>query len=89
MQASLVVHRETPIAALPAAVLALLTEEPDGTLLRMTHTGLPDAEQCAGHAEGWTHDVGRLAECAAGRHPGPAPWHGRTGQASVRAPRCG
>jgi uncharacterized protein YndB with AHSA1/START domain len=57
----------------------LMDEEPDGTLLRMTHTGLPDAEQCAGHAEGWAHYIGRLAECAAGRDPGPDPWHGRTG----------
>jgi hypothetical protein len=30
-----------------------LIEQPDGTLLRLTHTGLPNAEQCAGHAEGW------------------------------------
>ena len=56
-----------------------LIEQPDGTLLRLTHTGLPDAEQCAGHAEGWTHYLGRLAEVAAGRDPGPDPWHGRTG----------
>ena len=30
-----------------------LIEQPNGTLLRLTHTGLPNAEQCAGHAEGW------------------------------------
>ena len=30
-----------------------LIEQPDGTLLRMTHTGLPNAEQCAQHADGW------------------------------------
>jgi uncharacterized protein YndB with AHSA1/START domain len=57
----------------------LIDEPPDGTLLRLTHTGLPSAEQCAGHAEGWTHYLGRLAECAAGREPGPDPFHGRTG----------
>jgi hypothetical protein len=28
-------------------------EQPDGTLLRLTHSGMPNAEQCAGHAEGW------------------------------------
>jgi uncharacterized protein YndB with AHSA1/START domain len=60
-------------------VIDLMDEEPDGILLRMTHTGLPDAEQCAGHAEGWAHYIGLLAECAAGRDPGPDPWHGRTG----------
>ena len=56
-----------------------LIEQPDGTLLRLTHSGLPSAEQCAGHAEGWAHYLGRLAEVAAGRAPGPDPWHGRTG----------
>jgi uncharacterized protein YndB with AHSA1/START domain len=30
-----------------------LIEQPDGTLLRLTHSGLPNAEQCADHAEGW------------------------------------
>jgi uncharacterized protein YndB with AHSA1/START domain len=57
-----------------------LIEEPSGTLLRLTHTGLPNAEQCAGHAEGWEHYHGRLAEVAAGRDPGPDPWLGRTGR---------
>jgi uncharacterized protein YndB with AHSA1/START domain len=57
-----------------------LIEQPGGTLLRLTHTGLPNAVQCAGHAEGWAHYLGRLAEVAAGRDPGPDPWHGRTGR---------
>jgi uncharacterized protein YndB with AHSA1/START domain len=57
-----------------------LIEQPDGTLLRLTHTGLPNARQCAGHAEGWAHYLGRLAEVAAGRDPGPDPWLGRTGR---------
>ena len=49
----------------------LMEQPPDGTLLRLTHTGLPDAEQCASHAEGWAHYLGRLADVAAGRNPGP------------------
>lgn len=53
-----------------------LIEQPDGTLLRLTHTGLPNAEQCAGHAEGWAHYLGRLGEVAAGRDPGPDPKYG-------------
>ena len=57
----------------------LFDQPPDGTLLRLTHTGLPDAEQCARHTEGWTHYLGRLAEVAAGREPGPDPFHGHTG----------
>src|SRR5262245_1384148 len=56
-----------------------LIEQPDGTLLRLTHTGLPDAAQCAGHAEGWAHYLDRLTALAGGRDPGPDPWHGRTG----------
>src|SRR5258707_965946 len=56
-----------------------LIEQPDGTLLRMTHSGLPNAEQCTGHAEGWAHYLGRLAEVGAGRDPGPDPQRGRTG----------
>ena len=54
-----------------------LVEQPDGTLLRLTHTGLPNTEQCNGHAEGWAHYLDRLAEVAAGRNPGPDPWRGR------------
>ncbi|RDJ05704.1 SRPBCC family protein [Rhizobium grahamii] len=54
-----------------------LIERPDGTLLKLTHSGLPNAEQCAGHSEGWEHYLGRLAECAAGRTPAPDPWSGR------------
>jgi hypothetical protein len=37
----------------------------------MTHSGLPDAEACASHEQGWTHYFGRLAEVAAGGDPGP------------------
>jgi len=55
----------------------LIEQPPDGTLLRMTHSGLPDEGQCAGHAEGWAHYIDRLAELAAGRDPGPDPWLGR------------
>src|SRR6201988_1375852 len=58
----------------------LIEQPPDGTLLRLTHSGLPTPEQCAGHAEGWAHYIGRLAEFAAGRVPGPDPHHGRTGR---------
>src|ERR1700756_3016640 len=57
----------------------LLEQPPDGTLLRLTHTGLPNAEQCAGHAAGWANYLGRLAEVAAGGDPGPDPRHGRAG----------
>jgi uncharacterized protein YndB with AHSA1/START domain len=48
-----------------------LIDRDGGTLLRMTHSGLPDAEQCARHAQGWAHYFGRLAVAAAGGDPGP------------------
>ena len=57
-----------------------LIEQPDGTLLRLTHSGLPNAEQRAAHTDGWVHYFGRLAEVAAGRDPGPDPRHGHTGR---------
>jgi uncharacterized protein YndB with AHSA1/START domain len=47
-----------------------LIDRDGGTLLRMTHSGLPDAEQCAAHDQGWAHYLGRLATAAAGRDPG-------------------
>ena len=37
----------------------------------MTHSGLPDAEECASHEQGWTHYLERLAVAAAGGDPGP------------------
>ena len=47
-----------------------LIEQDGGTLLRMTHSGLPNAEACASHAEGWAHYLGRLAMAATGGDPG-------------------
>jgi uncharacterized protein YndB with AHSA1/START domain len=49
----------------------LIDRAPDGTLLRMTHSGLPDAAACADHEKGWTHFLGRLAVAAPGGDPGP------------------
>jgi uncharacterized protein YndB with AHSA1/START domain len=50
-----------------------LIDQESGTLLRMTHSGLPDAEACASHEQGWTHYLGRLAVAAAGGDPGRDP----------------
>jgi uncharacterized protein YndB with AHSA1/START domain len=47
-----------------------LIDRDGGTLLRMTHSGLPNAAQCARHDEGWAHYLDRLAMAAAGRNPG-------------------
>ncbi|WEX74022.1 SRPBCC domain-containing protein [Sinorhizobium numidicum] len=48
-----------------------LIEQEGGTLMRLTHSGLPNAAACATHEKGWAHYLGRLAEVAAGRDPGP------------------
>jgi uncharacterized protein YndB with AHSA1/START domain len=50
-----------------------LIDREGGTLLRMTHSGLPDAELCAAHEQGWAHYLGRLAVAAGGGDPGPDP----------------
>jgi uncharacterized protein YndB with AHSA1/START domain len=48
-----------------------LMEQDGGTLLRMTHSGLPSAATRDSHTKGWTHYLNRLADVAAGRDPGP------------------
>jgi uncharacterized protein YndB with AHSA1/START domain len=58
----------------------LIEQPPNGTLLQMTHTGLPSVEQCDSHSKGWAHYMGRLAEAAAGRDPGPDARLGEDGQ---------
>jgi hypothetical protein len=56
-----------------------LVERDGGTLLRLTHSGLPNALQCAYHDRGWTHYLDRLSVAAAGSEPGvdrgPPPQH--------------
>jgi uncharacterized protein YndB with AHSA1/START domain len=47
-----------------------LVDRDSGTLLRMTHSGLPNEAECANHDRGWAHYLGRLAMAAAGRNPG-------------------
>ena len=47
-----------------------LIEQNGGTLIRLTHSGLPNAAECAKHGKGWAHYLGRLATAAAGGNPG-------------------
>ena len=56
-----------------------LIEQDGGTLLRMTHSGLPNAATQASHGKGWAHYLGRLTEAAAVAIPAP------TGGRVVRA----
>lgn len=48
-----------------------LLDKAGGTLVRMTHSGLPDEEQRASHEKGWTHYLGRLVIAGTGGDPGP------------------
>ncbi|MBR1122321.1 SRPBCC domain-containing protein [Bradyrhizobium lablabi] len=48
-----------------------LIERDGGTLLCMTHSGLPTAAQCESHSTGWAHYLARLTLSAVGRDPGP------------------
>lgn len=48
-----------------------LIDRPGGTLVRFTHSGLPDEKERASHEKGWNHYLGRLTVAAAGGDPGP------------------
>jgi uncharacterized protein YndB with AHSA1/START domain len=50
-----------------------LTPATDGTLVRLTHRGLPD-RGVEFHTLGWVYYLGRLAVAGAGRDAGPDPW---------------
>jgi uncharacterized protein YndB with AHSA1/START domain len=43
-----------------------LIDHDGGTLLRMTHSGLPNEKECEAHQRGWAHYFGRLSIAAAG-----------------------
>lgn len=50
-----------------------LTQNADGTLVELLHTGIPETEADQ-HALGWQHFLTRLALAACGHDPGPDPW---------------
>ncbi|MFL5796968.1 MAG: SRPBCC domain-containing protein [Actinomycetota bacterium] len=50
-----------------------LTPDGEGTVLRLTHRGLPE-EARGEHAAGWDHFLPRLVEVAADGDPGTDPW---------------
>ena len=47
-----------------------LIEREGGTLVRLTHSGLPDEDHRESHGRGWTHYLARLGVAAAGGNPG-------------------
>jgi uncharacterized protein YndB with AHSA1/START domain len=57
----------------PGSTSVVVELEPDGsgTILRLRHSGLDAPPVLEHHREGWEHYLGRLADRAAGRDPGP------------------
>jgi uncharacterized protein YndB with AHSA1/START domain len=51
-----------------------LVPDGEGTLLRFSHTGLPNADAAKSHVHGWDHYLPRLTLAAGGSDPGPDPW---------------
>ena len=64
----------SPLPPGASTVEITLTPDGDGTLVRLRHYGLPDAEQESAHAAGWEHFLERLSTVASGGDPGPDPW---------------
>ncbi|MFJ8660936.1 SRPBCC domain-containing protein [Streptomyces sp. NPDC093795] len=68
---------ETGPTAVPpgsSTIELTLRPTPEGTLLRLIHSGLPSTEACEAHAEGWQHYIDRLAARAEGADPGEDGW---------------
>jgi uncharacterized protein YndB with AHSA1/START domain len=63
-------RKDAPIGA-RTVVKYELKKDGDGTLVRLTHTGLVDAERASGHDEGWAYYLARLKTAAEGGDPGP------------------
>ncbi|MFF5786147.1 SRPBCC domain-containing protein [Streptomyces sp. NPDC012693] len=73
---------ETGPTAVPpgsSTIELTLRPTPDGTLLRLIHSGLPSTDACEDQAEAWQHYVDRLAARAEGTDPGEDDWAGRSG----------
>jgi Activator of Hsp90 ATPase homolog 1-like protein len=51
-----------------------LVPEGEGTLLRFTHSGLPNTDATQRHAHGWEHYLERLEIVARGDDAGRDPW---------------
>ena len=60
----------------PTRVEVELTEVPEGTRMRLSHTGFATAEDAANHRLGWDPEILRLVELLSVRQPGPAAGRG-------------
>ncbi len=73
----------SPLPPGSSTVEVVLVPDGDGTIVRLTHRDLPDADSAAQHAAGWDHYLARLAVAATGRDPGPDPWATAAAQSSA------
>jgi uncharacterized protein YndB with AHSA1/START domain len=68
---------EGPSGSMPpgsTTVAFELVPRHDGTLVRVTHSGLSRGAAADSHARGWDHYLPRLAAVASGGNPGADPW---------------
>ncbi len=65
---------QSPVPPGSSTIEVELVPEGDGTLLRFTHSGLPDADATQKHAHGWDHYLERLETAARGDDPGRDTW---------------
>jgi len=65
---------ESPVPVGSSTIEVELEPDGDGTLVRFTHSGLPDADATAKHAHGWDHYLERLEIVARGDDAARDPW---------------
>jgi uncharacterized protein YndB with AHSA1/START domain len=63
-----------PVPPGSTVVVFDVLERGDGTLVRISHRGLPSLDTAGSHSRGWAHYLARLAALALGEAPGPDPW---------------
>ena len=59
-----------PIPAGSSEVEITLTQQEQGTMVRLVHRGLPE-DATSDHLRGWTYYLDRLTKVVAGQDPGP------------------
>ena len=64
----------SPVPVGSSTIEVELEPQGEGTLVRFTHSGLPDANATARHAHGWDHYLERLEIAARGDDPGRDTW---------------
>ena len=65
---------QSPVPPGSSTIEVELVPEGDGTLMRFTHSALPDLEATQKHAHGWDHYLERLQIVARGDDPGRDTW---------------